>query len=65
MTGAIFRLLKKHPAGIEIAQLPSLLEGAGVKNFRAELVGYETVEKFLQKESGQYFKFAGTTIKPR
>jgi len=62
--GCLWRILMKDEddnAGIHMDELPQKLAENGVKNFRAELVGYKTIEEFLETEQGKYFKFGSNT----
>jgi hypothetical protein len=62
--GCIYRILKadeEDNEGIHMDALTEKLAANGVKNFRPELVGYTTIEEFLEEEQGKYFKFGSNT----
>jgi hypothetical protein len=62
--GCIYRILKADEEdndGIHMDTLAEKLAQNGVKNFRPELVGYTTIEEFLEEEQGKYFKFGSNT----
>lgn len=58
VVGRLFQILQKVQFNqIALDELEEQLAEAGVKNFRPELVGYETNIQFLQEEQGKYFKY--------
>lgn len=41
-------MLKKNPDGVDVPDVISTLEGLGVKNFKPQLLGHETMEALLE-----------------